>query len=826
MTDTAGNHTPATRRGLLFAVLALLVAGIGVASYLVYAKLRLEYDPAFQSACNFGSKLNCDVVQTSEWSTMLGLPIALFAIPTYLAMLWLTLLALRTRPTRDEPRAPEIGRQALHLLGGIATLTVAHAAYLGSISMTQLGTLCPFCMALYAVNLGSLALAFFAAREGVGAFVSGIVRVVGGFRKPLVSVLTVVIVGFLSSHVWYTVTRDGMVAEFKEKLDAQIAAEFDGEYELVDVPAEPVAVAVPSQGGAMQGATQGGTQAATPEPATRTVRRVKKPVAKMTDNGLSFYEAPVGADDFPLGPETAKVTVVKFADFQCGYCRILDLNMRPLHKKWGDQVRWVMKHYPMNADCNPRMGGDRMHEHACTASYGAYCAGVQGKFLEMHDKLYDNQQRLDLESVKGYARDLGLDMAKWEACLGEPATKAKIQADIAAASKAGIYGTPRAYVNGRLISGSAGKEIIDYYIQKSIEMDDAEEQVVVAAAPQDQVQAKTAGSTFWIDAYEGSIDAQGRAVSVAGVAPAQVSWYDAKAACEKAGKRMCTEEEWVSACTGTPAIDNNGNGFFADDDVEGRMYPYGVFYEKGTCRDTEDEYKGEPGKTGANPDCRTPDGIFDLAGNLMEWVGQEESAASLEGGDWRGGERAACNRRTTTFGPGVRNNTTGFRCCSDQRVEQKPVEAAQLVEAGGDVIGKALPPIDLETTAGGRFTTAMTKGKVTYLTFFASWCGSCKRELPQLGDWADKMKDRGFQVVAVGVDRNSAQSKTFAEQFNPTYPVALDPEAKVMGMFDINAMPTSFLIDRQGIVRQREVGFKAEEVALILRRIENLLDQK
>lgn len=256
------------------------------------------------------------------------------------------------------------------------------------------------------------------------------------------------------------------------------------------------------------------------------------------------------------------------------------------------------------------------------------------------------------------------------------------------------------------------------------------------------------------------------------------------------------------------------------------MYPYGIFYEKGTCRDAEEEYKGEPGKTGANPECRTPDGIFDLAGNLMEWVGPEEAKASLEGGDWRGGERSACNRRTTTFGPGVRNNTTGFRCCSDQRVEQKPVQAAQLQEVGGDVVGKPLPDLDLETMDGGRFKTAMTKGKVTYLTFFASWCGSCKRELPQVGDWADKLKDRGFQVVAVGVDRNSSQSKTFVEQFNPTYPVALDPEAKSMGMFDINAMPTSFLVDRQGVVRHREVGFKAEEVGLILRRIENLLDQK
>ena len=839
MTDIAGSRR-APRKPLVAALAALLAAGVGVAAYLVYAKLKLEYDPTFKSACNFGAKLNCDVVQTSEWSTLFGLPIALYGVPTYLGMLWLALMAFRSEPSARDPRAPENARKALHLLGGVALATVAYAAWLGYISMTRLGTLCPFCMSLYAVNAGTLLLTFFASREGVGDFLRGIVHVVGGFRQPLLSTLTVVVIGSVAAYGAYAGTRESMLESVKAQVDQELAAAFDeGEYEEVEVevPAEATAMAVaaPGDAGAAGSVTQGGAaQGATPaQPGqaapTRVVKRVRKPVAKMTDNGLSYFEAPVGPDDFARGPADAKVTVVKFADFQCGYCRILDLNIRPLEQKWGDKVRWVMKHYPMNADCNPRMGGDRMHENACHASYGAICAGAQGKFWEMHNKLYDNQQSIDPESIKGYAKELGLDMAKFEACLTAPETKQKVQTDIAIAGKAGIWGTPRAYVNGRLISGSAGKEIIDYYIQKTIEMEgSAEEETVAAApaAPQDQVQAKTAAGTFWIDTQEGSVDAQGRAVSVAGVAPAQVSWYDAKAACEKAGKRLCTEEEWVSACTGAPAIDNNKNGFFADDDVEGRMYPYGVFYEKGSCRDAEDEYKGEPGKTGASADCHTPDGIYDLAGNLMEWVGPDDGKAALVGGDWRGGERSACNRRTTTFGPGVRNNTTGFRCCSDARVEQKPVKAGQLQELSGDVVGKPLPPIDLETADGGRFKTAMTKGKVTYLTFFASWCGSCKRELPQLTDWADKLKDRGFQVVAVGVDRVTDQSKKFIEQFSPTYPVAFDPDAKTMGMFDINAMPTSFLIDRQGVVRHREVGFKADEVALILRRIEALLDQK
>ena len=68
------------------------------------------------------------------------------------------------------------------------------------------------------------------------------------------------------------------------------------------------------------------------------------------------------------------------------------------------------------------------------------------------------------------------------------------------------------------------------------------------------------------------------------------------------------------------------------------MYPYGFFYEKGTCQDAEDEYAGRSTKTARMKDCTTPSGIWDMAGNLQEWVGSSEKDAALVGGDWRGGK--------------------------------------------------------------------------------------------------------------------------------------------------------------------------------------------
>ena len=141
-------------------------------------------------------------------------------------------------------------------------------------------------------------------------------------------------------------------------------------------------------------------------------------------------------------------------------------------------------------------------------------------------------------------------------------------------------------------------------------------------------------------------------------------------------------------------------------------------------------------------------------------------------------------------------------------------------------VGQPLPQISLDTTDGKKWSTSMAKGKVTYLTFFASWCGSCKRELPELNQWQKAFGKAGFEVVAVGVDRNPKQSENFANQFNPVYPVALDPDAMTMGLFNINAMPTSFLVDREGVIRHREVGFKKDEVALLQRKIQKLLEGK
>ncbi len=106
-------------------------------------------------------------------------------------------------------------------------------------------------------------------------------------------------------------------------------------------------------------------------------------------------------------------------------------------------MRIVWKDFPLD-----------MHQNAMSAHLAAAAAAKQGKFWEFHDKLFANQEQLNLDTYKGYAKELGLDVARFEKDLADPETKKKVDADKAEAQSLGIAGTPGFFVNGRFLSGA------------------------------------------------------------------------------------------------------------------------------------------------------------------------------------------------------------------------------------------------------------------------------------------------------------------------------------------------------------------------------------
>ncbi len=159
------------------------------------------------------------------------------------------------------------------------------------------------------------------------------------------------------------------------------------------------------------------------------------------------------------GPETAPVTIIEFSDYECPFCKRAEPTVAQVLKTYGDKVRFVYRHYPLE-----------FHAKARPAAEAAACAAAQGKFWEYHDKVFASDD-LGETKLKAIAGELGLDQAKFDACLANHERKSEVDQDMADASAVGVTGTPAFFINGRMISGAQPfekfKEIIDEELARS-----------------------------------------------------------------------------------------------------------------------------------------------------------------------------------------------------------------------------------------------------------------------------------------------------------------------------------------------------------------------
>jgi hypothetical protein len=321
------------------------------------------------------------------------------------------------------------------------------------------------------------------------------------------------------------------------------------------------------------------------------------------------------------------------------------------------------------------------------------------------------------------------------------------------------------------------------------------------------ISLRTAQKPFHIDTFEAAVDRQGRAVSLPGVMPAYASWNMARKACEKAGKRLCTEEEWVTACTGVPAVDNNGNGHFTDDDIEGWMFPYGPYYLGGRCHDSDSKEEGDIDVTGAYPGCISAQGAYDLTGNLSEWAVSATGAPVLLGGHFYLGPKSSCLFAVNGLGPGVRNEVTGFRCCSDGPVQAPRVtpEDIENIPLGGRV---GMPVIHFSFTDqnGQNVTRQSISHKVTVITLCKSNNLLVDFELQSLQQLKEEFGDRGFEFMVFIVNRDKEASTALADNLPFTGPIHIDTDQISMGVFSTRKLPSTYLVDTEGVLRYAAAG--------------------
>ncbi len=154
------------------------------------------------------------------------------------------------------------------------------------------------------------------------------------------------------------------------------------------------------------------------------------------------------------GPDDALVTIVEFSDFECPFCRKVNDTLALVQKRYEGDVRVVFRQRPLN-----------FHREARGAAKAALAAHRQGKFWEMHDKLFAEQKSLSATSYGLWAEVLGLDVAAFEKDLQDPALDAMISEDEMVANRFGAGGTPAFFINGRFLSGAqpieAFAELID-----------------------------------------------------------------------------------------------------------------------------------------------------------------------------------------------------------------------------------------------------------------------------------------------------------------------------------------------------------------------------
>ncbi|HKC13622.1 MAG TPA: thioredoxin domain-containing protein [Vicinamibacteria bacterium] len=150
--------------------------------------------------------------------------------------------------------------------------------------------------------------------------------------------------------------------------------------------------------------------------------------------------AGAGAARGPLG---ARVTIVEFSDFQCPYCARARQTLDRVRETYGDRVRTVYRDFPLP-----------MHPEAAKAAEAGACAGEQGKFWEMHDRIFDNQARLLVPDLKHYAGELGLDTQAFEQCLDSGRHAPDWQRDLEEGARYGVSATPAFFINGRPLVGA------------------------------------------------------------------------------------------------------------------------------------------------------------------------------------------------------------------------------------------------------------------------------------------------------------------------------------------------------------------------------------
>lgn len=377
-------------------VLALAVAGLGVSIWIQAIHSRLSADVDYASFCNVNATINCDVVLSSPYASFLGWSVAAWAIVYYLVVIAFAAGAMVS--------ARASGRQTVATsIFVLAIWGLLFSVYMALVAFAVLHTVCLMCSALYLVSIG-----LFVAAWRLRSVFRTMGRRHSGARPPqdrLVLLLSgAAVVALIAIGSWEAFGRGARAVDATDV--ARLRPQFYRWY------FEQPLVADPPDGG-------------------RNSR----------------------------GSQQAPVTIVEFSDFQCSHCAALHQSLDDVVHRMGGKVRVVFRHFPLDRSCNPNVP-THVHPSACLAAVAAECAGDQGKFWPYHNLLFANQDALSREFLIRYAERLGIDVARFTACLGSAEAQGRVRQDTEEGTRLGLDSTPTLFINGRTIKGALPPELL------------------------------------------------------------------------------------------------------------------------------------------------------------------------------------------------------------------------------------------------------------------------------------------------------------------------------------------------------------------------------
>lgn len=158
----------------------------------------------------------------------------------------------------------------------------------------------------------------------------------------------------------------------------------------------------------------------------------------MSQSGSNQLTIPVKDDDYTQGPNDAPVTMAEYGDYECSFCGEAYGVVKDAQQQLGDRLRFVFRNFPVTTS----------HPYAEQSAEAAEAAGVQGKFWQMHDFLYEHQDALGDTGLRHAAEQIGLDMDRFDQDLAEHRFADRVRDDFMSGVRSGVNGTPSFFING------------------------------------------------------------------------------------------------------------------------------------------------------------------------------------------------------------------------------------------------------------------------------------------------------------------------------------------------------------------------------------------